>query len=467
MKLPKELLEKNKKKRLKHKINRKIPIFGDKTNQFKTIPKEHLINETIKWMKKYNPKDILTWIEVISIHPSNQIYQIRFEFLIAILVSIEPNNFQNNALSYNVIKKFIQDFEKKSNGLFIEDYEPFSQLNLIPYFFQTQKYYFFYGLTGRIYEILKKIEHIYIFQDSPDYPEFKIFKSFFIQILDFQTQILKILKPLQESKIQTDRIYVPTLKFYKILEPFLKIKPESIADKRCILKFGRKIENTSNFHQKLFNGTYFKSVHIQVSKNEFYMILPQTQIETLFFIFKEIVIKSPNKSEVEKYIDANLLRNLTFTCGEFFTRKGLILNIYNLKKDWMSQKIDTITLYENYLFLFKIVDTFDDNKLGEEVNNAYDILDDVTKKLASEDELLLDNGSGILFKILINELTIFKFIVYETINLNVSLVGLKIENSLENQLSSMMDITIMFEMLSSELSFIKYIKEREKYLKNI
>ena len=117
MKLPKELLEKNKKKRLKHNINRRIPISKDKRNQSRKNSEEQLINETIKWMKKYNPKDILTWIEVISIHPSNQIFQIRFEFLIAILVSIEPKDFQNNALSYNVIKKFIQVFEKKNKRI--------------------------------------------------------------------------------------------------------------------------------------------------------------------------------------------------------------------------------------------------------------------------------------------------------------------------------------------------------------
>ncbi len=467
MKLPKELLEKNKRKRITNKINRKNPIPRDQMISSKKHPHESLINETIKWMEKYNAKEILTWIEVISIHPSNQIYQVRFEFLIAVLLSIKPSQFKNNNLRYNELKRFIQNFEKNSAGLFIEDYEPYPQLNLIPYFFQGKKYYFFYGLTGRIYEILKKLECIYIFQEIPESPEFKVFKSFFINILDFQTKILNVLKKIKESEKQIDKIYVPTSNYYRKLEPLLKIKPESIVDKKYIIKFGNQIKNFSEFHQNLFNGTFYKSIHIQISKNLYYMILPQTQIETLFFIFKKIVLNSPNKTEVVRYIDANLLRNLTLVCGEFFTRKALILNIFNSKKELLSQNIDTVTIYDNYLFLFKLVNTFDENRLSEEVNSAYDILNDKAKKLANEEELMFDNGSRYLLKMPTNELFIFKFIIYESIDLNVSMAGLKLEKSLENQLFSMMDITIMFEMLSSELKFIKYIKERETYLKSI
>lgn len=470
MKLPKELLEKKKKRIRKHKVKPKeLKLSKDQTqSKIKSdLLLEHLKNDIKNWMKKYNLKDILTWIEIIAIHPSNQIFQTRFEFLIAVLLSIKLEEFQNNSLNYKLINSFMHDFEVKSSGFFIEDFTPFDQLNLIPYFFQGNKFYYFQGLTGRTYEILKKLERIYIFQDAPDFSEFNIIKSILIQILNFQTNLINNLKNLQESKKQSKNIYVPTLNFFSVFEPLLKIKKESVLDSILVLKVETLREDISKIYNKIINGNYFNGLYIQASDNEFFFMLPQAQVEILFSIFKNIVIKSLKREQISNYIGANLLRHLTFACGRLFGRDNLILNIYDSSEKLITQNIGLITIFDNYLFLYNSVETFEENKLSEEINRAYKILNDAVKIIKNREKILLDNDSGFYIEVPVNELKIFKFVIYEEMDLNVSLTDLQIDNIPENQLFSMMDILIMLELLSSGLILIKYLGEREKYLKNL
>ena len=96
-------------------------------------------------MCEYEPIHLFKWIEILSIHPSNQKFQIRFDFLIAILSSIHIEEFKQKKLDRKALDKFIPKFKETSDALYqrYEDFTPFSQLKLIPYFFNREKFFFF------------------------------------------------------------------------------------------------------------------------------------------------------------------------------------------------------------------------------------------------------------------------------------------------------------------------------------
>lgn len=98
----------------------------------------NIINNVKTWMSEYNPSILNKWISVISIHPSNQAFLSRFEFLLVILASIKIEEFKNKKPDYQVFSLFISKFKEESDSLFlrVEDFIPFSQLKLIPYFFE-------------------------------------------------------------------------------------------------------------------------------------------------------------------------------------------------------------------------------------------------------------------------------------------------------------------------------------------
>jgi hypothetical protein len=149
-----------------------------------------LINDVKTWMSEYNPSVLYKWITVISIHPSNQKFQIRFEFLLAILASINSEHFKDKELDYQALNGFIFKFKKMTDSLFfrVEDFTPVSQLKLIPYFFEKKKYYFFYGQLERMYESIRILEKIYIYE-TEDYPELILIKELYKQILNYQHSI--------------------------------------------------------------------------------------------------------------------------------------------------------------------------------------------------------------------------------------------------------------------------------------
>ncbi len=94
------------------------------------------LSEVIKnvktWMSEYNPSVLNKWITVISIHPSNQIFNIRFEFLLAILTSIDNEEFKNHKLDYQSLNSFISKFKKETDSIFFK-VEDIKELQLMEF----------------------------------------------------------------------------------------------------------------------------------------------------------------------------------------------------------------------------------------------------------------------------------------------------------------------------------------------
>ncbi|MCB0844862.1 MAG: hypothetical protein KDE26_16525 [Bacteroidetes bacterium] len=57
--------------------------------------------DEISYLKQFNPEDLLNWFQVIIIHPNNQLYLHRIEFIIGILFSIPEEEFGFNTPTQN------------------------------------------------------------------------------------------------------------------------------------------------------------------------------------------------------------------------------------------------------------------------------------------------------------------------------------------------------------------------------
>ena len=105
-------------------------------------------------LKQFNKLELYQWFLISSLHPSNNIFITRYEFLMYTLLNIPENKFLNKKFNRNKFEYIIRWFENKfaSSFIMMEDWEPFWQMKLIPLFFEKNKYYFFYGASERPYE---------------------------------------------------------------------------------------------------------------------------------------------------------------------------------------------------------------------------------------------------------------------------------------------------------------------------
>ena len=247
-----------------------------------------LINSLKDWLYEYDPLELYKWIVILSIHPSNQKYQTRFEFLFAILISCESEEFKRKEIDYGNLTDFISKFKEDTDSIFfiIEDFHPYSQLKLIPYFYNREKYYFFHGQTERTYELLRILEKIYILNIDEDHPELSLIRELFIQMLKYQTTMLTKLVNIDESNVKQELgIYMPSLNFFNEMEDIVKVEEEKILDSRFTLELGTIEEDLVTGFNKILYGGFFNKFYVKLSEIEYSLFLPHLHIEILFKIY--------------------------------------------------------------------------------------------------------------------------------------------------------------------------------------
>lgn len=118
-----------------------------------------MVEKISTWMKQFNPEHIFLWIQVSAIHSANRRFQKRFEILLEVMFSIKDSEFEYNHLSREEYEIFLTTFDLQSQVIFsqLENWQPFEQSKLIPYFYNQKKYYFFYGDLERPYELLNRL----------------------------------------------------------------------------------------------------------------------------------------------------------------------------------------------------------------------------------------------------------------------------------------------------------------------
>lgn len=423
---------------------------------------ESIIENTRNWIIKYNPLILYKWITILSIHPSNQIYQIRLEFFLAIMTTIKVEEYQNEELNYEEFSSFMQKFKEHTDSLFfsIEDFIPFSQLKLIPYFYEKEKYYFFYGHVERMFEQLRILEKLYLLDIDMKYPELLLMRGLFKQVLKYQTGILNKLIQIEESREELkSQIYVPTNAFFKEFEDILLLSSNEIIDSNFILEFSSNRSELKDKFKNIVDGTFFNSLYLKFSDIKFCVALPSIQIEVLYKIFEIIIRKSTSKNLIEVPHN-NLKKVLKNVIDTFFHLTDCFKAIYNGKKECISNDIDGIVLAENILILFKFVDVFSKSKSTEKLTKCYRFLESFTQKLRSEDFLYLRLKNSYGYKVPTVELKFLRIIIYQSIDLSPEVLPFNFETNSQTTVVKLMDLISIFELTTSSMSFLKFIEEK-------
>jgi len=423
---------------------------------------EIIIENTRNWIIKYDPSILYKWVTILSIHPTNQIYQIRLEFFLAIMTTIKVEEYQNEKLNYGEFSSFMQKFKEHTDSLFfpIEGFIPFSQLKLIPYFYEKEKYYFFYGQIERMFEQLRILEKIYLLDTDTKYPELLLMRGLFKQVLKYQTRILNKLIQIEGSRQELkSQMYVPTNTFFKEFEDIILVSSNEILDSNFILEFNSNRNELKDKFKHIVDGTFFNSLYLKSSNTDFCLVLPSIQIEVLYKVFEIIIRKSTSKNLINVLHD-NLKKVLKNVINTFFHLSDHIEAIYNGKKECISNDIDGIILTENILILYKFVDVFSKSKSTEKLTKCYNILESFTQKLRSEDFLYLRLKKPYGYKIPTTELKFLRIIIYQSVDLSPEVLPFNFETNSQTTVFNLMDLISIFELTTSSVSFLKFIEEK-------
>jgi len=424
-----------------------------------------IVEHTQNWMSKYNKSELIKWIQVCSIHPSNQIYQGRFELLLGIALSVRDKDYKRDKIEFDKFKSFIKEFKTNTDRFFIEDFIPYNQLNLIPYFIDGSKFFFFYGLSENAYELLRVLERVYLFDFSEKIPELDLIKKIFITLLKIDTEILLKLNANPEShKTSDDSIFIPSEDYFHSFITLFDVKTSELLTPHYFQEYIEKdfiVENVSKFT----HGGFFNNIYIQTSDGEIILLLPQLHIEILSSVFADIVQKAPNLYYIIEQINNNFKKQVIKTSNKFF--KNYISEITDTENNSLSRNIDGIFLFENKLLVFQIPLIFPESNLSEEINNSYTILEEFKNNIGKQEIIHLKYHHKYFHKVPIVELDIIKFIIFEKIDINPVSLSLNIDTNLKYNVFSFKDLIAMFELVSSPLSFIKYLEERHEYRQKI
>lgn len=325
---------------------------------------------TINKFIKYNKIELYEFLTISIIHPSNQKFITRYDWLIYILLSIDENKFMNQPLSQKKFKDFIKWFEKHYSSNFIseEDFTPFNQLNLIPFLTNRNKYYFFYGLLERPYEILKNLYEI-IF--SLDIDELKDIKNFLLLSLQKQTNILTKLYKDREAQIVKSDMYVPTRNFMNRYKAFFQCHNYK---KEFLHNFNlKKIQNEAPFYQMGINN--FNGIYTKID-NKYFFLPFEVHMEVFYDLAEKIIYKENSTYTIA--MDKSLKIRAKKTISEFFTNKQMITGLMDKSKYIYTKFFDFCAYFDNKVILFKCI-PFSQNLKDSIDNTIKEASDDFTK----------------------------------------------------------------------------------------
>ncbi len=306
--------------------------------------------------KQHNKKDFYQWLMISALHPENQRYIIRYEFLIHLLLSVPEEEFSNKPFNRDSFNNFIQWFEDNYAKSFItmEDWQPFNQTKLIPIFINKRKYYFFYGASERPYESIKQFQDILFTNEIKELSE--IGKEFFFS-LELQTIILQELVENPQSYITSDSMYIPIIEFYETFLPFLIV--EAINTKY--------LHNSNSSYQMGINN--FNGLYTEI-EGTFFVVPPQFHIEALYQS-TETLIYDKKPIETLPLINEGFALRCKMLIFRFFGIGQMLDGLIDpILKSNAAEYFDEIARVDaNKIILFKLI-PHSSGDLSEEINKT-------------------------------------------------------------------------------------------------
>ncbi len=423
-----------------------------------------------EWMQKYNPKELFLWIQTTAIHPTNQIYQIRFELLLGLLFSIPVKQFKGDAITRDEYRSFIEHFEDDFSRYFLmlEDWQPFSQLKLIPYFFDRKKYYFFYGQLERPHEFLQQFENIFFLTKYQEtYGELSQLKKLFVLSLQFQTNLIEKISTLEESKIEAQTIYVPSQAYFAEILPFFEIEPQKLYlfEGLLIIETGALQTTEEEILSKCLDIELFKTFHVRLDGRSYFLI-PQLHLEILYKIANKTILESTNKELLTLLIHKNFVSRVQKSCIRFFTIRNIIAEVLQAgTNNNLAVGADAIVRVDaDKLLFFKVAKHGYEVDLSEQVEDAIRTVQTIISNIEKEEIVGLHYLYTEIIAVPVSKMEIWAIVVYENTTLNCKITLKHVTRKPTTVVISVIDLQAIFDNLSSGLSFIKYLKNDKELL---
>ena len=430
------------------------------------------IENLIKEIRNFEPETFFKWISLISIHPSNQKFLIRFELIMSAFFSIEKSEFLNKKTKRTDIIKFFKTIKEDFDNLFfmVEDYTPFNQNNLIPLFINGKKYYFFYGLIENPYTRIKVLTNVINDIDYHKYSFLNNYKLQFFNSLLLQTNILTKIVKDKESQKETDYIYIPSQKYFNSHSTTLISEDNNIkfhCELGCLKnKKETLIEDCLNFRTPYS----FQSVFAKIN-NKTFLILPHFHIEYFGYNFKNIINNQENYKNIWNEIGGQFKKRVDLLCSKFFNINTKVFEIYANKqsKENLLIKYNIASCFlvdQNKLLIFKTIDHKENKEYistSETFNIAKQELKSFNKELRENSEI----GFGIyaydhIFGIKSENLEIWNIIINENISLEQD--GVLLDKNGENEhFVEIGDLAFLFDIFfkfrnDAPIHFIKFLQ---------
>lgn len=422
--------------------------------------------EIIEKVKEFNYLDIFLWLQVVAAHPSNQKYGARLDFLNSLLLSVQSTDFKGKVFIQKDCERLFDYIANNYSSLFIgvEDFKPFDQLKLIPYFYKGRRYYFYYSIYESPFEELENFQKLYLNNLSDnDNTELKALESYFIVSLEFQSALLEKIIQIEESKKRVEKIYIPTQNYFNEIVNYFEISKDTLA----------KLENMINLNIGDFNSIQSKLVNLilsydlyetfkfKTSDGKMFFLWPGKHIDILHTLALKIYKNSKSISDV---IKKNSYEQLCKICRRFFTIRGTLVGLYIRKSsDNVLNDFDFAGITDGgKIILFRLLHNDPNNSTEKQIAKISSNVQEIIKNM-KEDILIglryADNPKKIP-AIPTSEAEIFTIFVVPKLALEP--ISIKWPESLNHENNFIIiqnDLQRIFEKLDSPLSFIKFLRD--------
>lgn len=410
--------------------------------------------EIVLFLKDYKQIELLLWLQIMLCHPSNTRYAVRIEYLIALILSIEPEKFKNKEVNREVVQSLILKSEETLSGYFMmmEDFEGFDQHKLIPFVFKGESYSFFYADYERPFEYLKQFVRIFI--EEVDGSE--ELEELFVCSLNFQNKLLHTIINTEESKIIADGIYIPSDTYYASLVSLFSV--DSQTDFITMGYYSDK--NEDELKQLCVQKKLHKHLFVKDEDGSLFFLYPQSHLFTLFE--KGTFFLKQQKNYRESSI-SNFKKHVFNECSKFFTRPRYIPEILEAgtNKNLLNGQIDFACIVDtNKLLLFTTMDYSFEEDISDKMENTINTL------LQIKDTILSNNIVGInefaddeIHGFLTEYFEIICLPIFES-SLHSQFLALK-ETSLKESIIpfTFNDLICVFDKIERPIDFIKFLRE--------
>ena len=427
----------------------------------KNNPEKHLSVKDL--LRQFKAEDTYLSLQSILCHPSNQKFTHRIAYLIAELLAIPANLFNDQSLTYHHLQTLLQQLEPYLTERFepIEDFIGFNQNKLVPLFWEGKPYFFFYALSDRPYESWKELIEMASSNELSEIDEFKLLQDLIRTSLSWQTRLLSHLASLEETKEEHNTLYLPSAIFLESIIPFFTVE----GDPKTMLQLGslKNVGTENLLDHAMAMGKYLPELYVKI-KSQTFLLYPQVHYEILLSKLGEAIVR--NSQHLATFMHHFRHRLAKVTYG--FFKKGT--QVYRLLteargEDLLRNIADyTFQVDDNKLVLFKAVTVSKGNKLTREINEIIQRIETVFGKVTKEEALGIDrHREERMLALVARYLEIYVILVYEPVEIKYTLRPRKSKAWNDTWIFSLMDLIAVLENLDSPIEFLKFLQE-EHYL---